>query len=81
MQHTYLHISLTWFQLSAVHDVVVALGIDVDLVIVVVVIDVVIDVGHNGDMERMFMAVARKVIWAMLTTAASVAVGRTLRKS
>ena len=77
MQHTYHHISLTWFQLSAVHDVVVAVGIDVDLVIVVVVIDV----GHNGDMERMFMAVARKVIWAMLTTAASVAVGRTLRKS
>ena len=77
MQHTYHHISLTWFQLSAVHDVVVALGIDVDLVIVVGVIDV----GHNGDMERMFMAVARKVIWAMLTTAASVAVGRTLRKS
>ena len=77
MQHTYHHISLTWFQLSAVHDVVVALGIDVDLVIVVVVIDV----GHDGDMERMFMAVARKVIWAMLTTAASVAVGRTLRKS
>ena len=32
------------------HNVVVALGVDVDLVIVVVVvIDVVIDVGHDGE--------------------------------
>lgn len=74
IDHRHHHVHLVAvIDIGVGHNVVITLGVDVDLIVVVIiVVEVIVDV---GTMLRMFMAVARKVIWAILTAAASAAVG------